>query len=259
MAFKDILVHVDGSPRSAERVALSADLAARHGAHLIALYVMELPTPALFYGDPSGFADARLVEEIIGKMRDSAKAEAARVEQAFNERIRRDAISGEWRLVEGAGSETVALHARYADLVIVGQQDPDDSSGASNAIAGGTLLGAGRPMLVVPYAGKIARFGEAVLVAWKSSREAARAVNDALPLLREARSVTILAINPERGIATASRRPPRTPLRRRSRKATRCSITPTISAPISSSPAATAIPAWRSSSSVASRGPCSRR
>jgi nucleotide-binding universal stress UspA family protein len=200
MAFKDILVHLDASPRSAQRLALAADLAARHGAHLAALYVTELPAPALFYGDPSGFADARLVEEIIDKMRETATNAARDVEQSFNERIRRDGLSGEWRLVEGDAGETVPLHARYADLVVVGQPDPDDSSGAGTAIAASTLLGAGRPVLIVPYAGKIAGFGETVLVAWKSSREGTRAVHDALPLLRQARSVTILAINPEQGI-----------------------------------------------------------
>jgi nucleotide-binding universal stress UspA family protein len=200
MAFKDILVHLDASPRSAERLALAADLAARQGAHLAALYVTELPAPGMFYGDPSGFADARLVEEIIDKMRETATAAARGVEQRFNERIRRDGLSGEWRLVEGDVRETVTLHARYADLVVVGQEDPDDSSGAGIAVAAGALLGAGRPVLVVPYAGKIVRFGETVLVGWKSSREASRAVHDALPLLRQARSVTILAINPEQGI-----------------------------------------------------------
>ena len=201
MAIKDILVHLDASPRSAVRLALAAGLAGRHGAHLTALYVVELPSAALFYGDPSGFADARLVDEMLSKMRETAMVEARRVEQSFGDRIRRDGISGEWRLVEALAADTVALHARYADLTIVGQHDPGDSSIVSaTEIAASTLLSSGRPMLVVPYAGPVDRCGETVLVGWKSTREAARAVNDALPLLRQARSVTILAINPEQGI-----------------------------------------------------------
>ncbi len=201
MALKDILVHLDAAPRSAVRLALAADLAGKHGAHLTAIYIVEMPSPALFYGDPSGFADARLVDEMMNKMRETAMVGARRVEQSFAERIRRDGIAGEWRLVEAIAADTVALHARYADLAILGQHDPGDSSiSSATQIAASTLLSSGRPMLVVPYAGPVDRCGETVLVGWKSSREAARAVNDALPLLQQARSVTILAVNPEQGI-----------------------------------------------------------
>lgn len=201
MALKDILVHLDASPRGAVRLALAAELATRHGAHLTALYGIELPSPALFYGDPSGLADVRLIEEMMDKMRETARAAARPVEASFTERLRRDGIEGEWRLIEDSLAETVALHARYADLAIVGQHDPDDSSSTSDAqVAASTLLSSGRPVLIVPYIGSVANLGQTVLIGWKSSREAARALNDALPLLQQARSVTVLAINPEEGI-----------------------------------------------------------
>ena len=201
MALKDILVHLDASPRGAVRLAIAAELATRHGAHLTALYGIELPSPALFYGDPSGFADVRLIEEMMDKMRETARAAAQPVEASFTERLRRDGIEGEWRLVEGGLAETVALHARYADLAIIGQHDPDDTSSTSDAqIAAHTLLSSGRPVLIIPYIGNIASLGQTVLIGWKSSREAARALNDALPLLQQARSVTVLAVNPEEGI-----------------------------------------------------------
>jgi nucleotide-binding universal stress UspA family protein len=62
------------------------------------------------------------------------------------------------------------------------------------------LLASGRPLLAVPYAGQFERVGDRVLVAWNASREATRAVNDALPLLRGATIVTVLAVNPKHGI-----------------------------------------------------------
>src|SRR3954454_13493204 len=62
------------------------------------------------------------------------------------------------------------------------------------------MLSSGRPVLAVPYAGQFERVGERVLVAWNASRESTRAVNDALPLLRGAKVVTILAVNPRQGI-----------------------------------------------------------
>ena len=58
----------------------------------------------------------------------------------------------------------------------------------------------GRPVLAVPYAGNFPAVGERVLIAWNASREAARAVNDALPLLAQAQNVTVLAVNSRSGI-----------------------------------------------------------
>ena len=57
-------------------------------------------------------------------------------------------------------------------------------------------MGAARPVLVVPYAGAFDSVGKRVLVAWDGSREAVRAVNDALPLLGEAEAVTVISIGP---------------------------------------------------------------
>jgi nucleotide-binding universal stress UspA family protein len=62
------------------------------------------------------------------------------------------------------------------------------------------MLASGRPVLAIPYAGQFEQIGERVLVAWNASREATRAVNDALPLLMGAKAVTILAVNPKHGI-----------------------------------------------------------
>jgi nucleotide-binding universal stress UspA family protein len=201
MAIKDILVHLDATARSGVRLAAAADLALRHGAHLTAVFVIEQLSAGLFYGDLGGFVDARLVEEMMDKIRERAMVEVRRVEQDFRDRLRRDGIEGEWRLVEGAAAEMVPLHARYADLAVLGQHDPDDATVSSAAqVAASTLLTSGRPVLVVPYTGPIATLGQTVLVAWKSSRESARAINDALPLLRKAQSVTVLAVNPEQGI-----------------------------------------------------------
>jgi nucleotide-binding universal stress UspA family protein len=201
MGIKDILVHLDASARSAAVLELAAGIARRHQAHLTALYVSELPTPALFYSDGAGFVDARLIDQIMTEFREKSMTSAKRVEEQFRERIRRDGIEGEWRVVEGFTADTVALHARYADLAILGQRDPGDTSlAAAGDVVGTTLLSSGRPVLVLPYLGDFRTAGRNVLVGWKSAREASRAINDALPLLRHAEAVTVLAINPDRGI-----------------------------------------------------------
>jgi hypothetical protein len=132
-------------------------------------------------------------------MRRAALAAAARVEAAFRERLRLDGVAGEWRLVEGIAAEQVALHARYADLAVIGQEDPDGGPPAAGAVIEGALFSSGRPVLVVPYVGRFETVGRRVLIGWDAGREAARAVNDALPLIARAESSTVFAVNPRRG------------------------------------------------------------
>lgn len=195
MALKDILVHLDASPASASRLDIAVDLAQRHAAHLVGLFVAEITLPPGIVGDPGGGAAMVLIDQ----MRETALADGAAVEATFRDRLRREGLGGEWRMVEGMGTEIVPLHARYADLLILGQQDPD-GPGTTGLVLEAALFGAGRPVLAVPYAGRFRAVGRRVLVAWNASRESARALADAMPLIAGADSTTVLAVNPRRGI-----------------------------------------------------------
>jgi nucleotide-binding universal stress UspA family protein len=93
-------------------------------------------------------------------------------------------------------ADAALTNARYADLAILGQHDPDDAASGPRYLPEEVVLGGGRPVLIVPYIGPTATFGERVSIAWDASREAARAVNDALPLLRRARQVGVVSVNP---------------------------------------------------------------
>lgn len=196
MPLRDILVHLDATAQGRTRLTLAAELARRHEAHLTALHVVDVALPFVAAADGGGSA---MLAELLQSMRKDALAEAATVEAAFRERLQRDGIAGEWRLVEGAAPEQVALHARYADLAILGQEEPEGDRPAAGAIVEAALFSSGRPILVVPYAGRFETVGRRVLVGWNASREAARAVNDALPLIAGAESATVLAINPRHG------------------------------------------------------------
>ncbi len=201
MALKDILVHVDDDARCNLRIALAATLARRFGAHLTGTYVIDLPAPEFFYGAALPFAGTG-PEQVVERMRADAIATAGQVETAFRESLRREDVSADWRLVEGNLPASLALHARYADLTVLGQPNPyEPRNGGHRDAVVGTVMTSGRPVLVVPFAGEFPTVGERVLVAWNATREAARAVNDALPLLTQAKLVTILAINPRLGIA----------------------------------------------------------
>jgi nucleotide-binding universal stress UspA family protein len=109
-------------------------------------------------------------------------------------------LATEWRAVEGEVAEVASLHARYADLAVIGQADPEGvAPGAAANLPERLILGAGRPVLVVPYAGRFEAVGRRVLLAWNATRESTRAANDALPILERAARVTVVSVNPRSG------------------------------------------------------------
>ena len=193
MAFKDLLVHVNSSKHCGQRLEVAIHLARTFDAHLAGLYTApELYLPPYIEGQ---IAPALLEPQRarLAEARDAAKAD-------FEERMRKAGIAAEWREVEGESARMAALHARYADLMVIGQNDSDEPSPDPDLdVAERVVLESGRPVLMVPYAGTFPTLGQRVLVAWNASPQATRAVNDALPLLGRARKVTIMAVNPAGG------------------------------------------------------------
>jgi nucleotide-binding universal stress UspA family protein len=194
MKLCDILVHIDQSPRAQMRLDIAADLARQHGAHLTALQVIDVAMPVMALGDGGGGA---VIAELMEQMRQSALVAGVKLKAAFEAALARDGIMGEWRQVEGTTREILALHGRYADLLVLGQDDPEsDSAGLLEAV----VFDSGRPVLAIPFAGSFKTIGKRVLVGWNASREASRALHDALPLIAKAETATVFLANPTRGL-----------------------------------------------------------
>lgn len=198
MAYKNLLLHLDTTKACAKRVEVALALAARCNAHLSALYCMgEFQLP--------GWADVpqHLAREYVSREEDRAQ----KTIEDFEARAKRAGVSYETRTARVATSyipEEVAMHARYSDLAILGQIDPDDVPEGGRDLVEEVALSCGRPVLVVPYIGAAkddgdVALGRRVMVAWDAGREATRAVNDALPLLQKAERVDLLAVNPVKG------------------------------------------------------------
>jgi nucleotide-binding universal stress UspA family protein len=190
MSYKDLLVQVDDTRSCAKRIELAVALAVTHEAHLTGVYIISEPSPASFVGIP-----AELLTDLQQKARDRADLALRR----FADVAKRNQIAFETRVDRVLYTEVadaLATNARYADLVILGQYDPDDPASGPRYLPEEVILGSGRPALLVPYIGPAATFGERVMVAWDASREAARAVNDALPLLERAKAVGVVTVNP---------------------------------------------------------------
>jgi nucleotide-binding universal stress UspA family protein len=192
MTYRTIVVHLGADARRRERLVLASDLAASFDAHLVALFApAELLVPFVLTGNAGPVIESEL------RRRVEVAAEAKREFDAVVSRY--STPKAEWRSAEGGALAAMRRSARYADLVVVGQRDPDlaPGEGMPGYFVEELVLSAGRPVLVVPYAGRFPRIDARVLVAWNASREAARALTDALPLLQRAQAVEVAAFEPQ--------------------------------------------------------------
>lgn len=191
MGLKTILVHVDTGPSAPARLKLSAELAARFGAHVTGLYVRRpFQAPAFTDAGPA-------MDSLYRTYENATKADEALATESFGNLIGGTSLSSEWRVTDGLVEEVVAAHARYVDLVIVGQAEPDAPATTTPPDLAETVAMAGeRPVLIVPHIGAVKPPGKTVLLCWNGTREAARAATGALPILEKADKVIILLIDP---------------------------------------------------------------
>lgn len=188
MSYRTILVHLDRSKQAASRIAAAGALALQYDAHLIGLAPVGwalMPTDAT-----PAFGLAAYQEAAMKELRDQAQSCVA----AFEQQVTRLGIcTYETRIENGYAESAVSLAARYADLTVVSQVDPNESTPPSMLLPQDVLLQSGRPMLVLPYAGdRTIAPAARILVGWNASREAARAMHDALPLLKAASRVEVV-------------------------------------------------------------------
>ena len=187
MTIASIMVHVDVDAASEERVAAAADLATRFDALLIGVAGWPLrqsgglEQSATEYPPQEQALQARVIEQL----------------DLLGEKFRRLAGANprgvEWRASYHVPSEFIAAQARSADLVVVGGEPlPGDVYHTFDP--GSVILACGRPVLVVPRSFRRVHASR-VLIAWKDTREARRAVRDSLPFLKEAESVVIATVD----------------------------------------------------------------
>lgn len=191
---RDILFAATGTPGDAAALSAAVALSSRFDAHLTALEVVGLPVPA---GYPWGLTPDPAMLPLYTDLRGAGERSAA----WLRERLGKEAISWQVDVTETMltdPSRIASLYAHRSDLVVLAApgQLPDDARIVHGFFAG-VLFESGRPVMLVP--GDLATYppsGKAV-VAWRSTREAARALHDALPLLALASSVDVATVAEE--------------------------------------------------------------
>ena len=192
MTYKTILVHCDAGKAVKHRLTVAAGLAERFDARLVGLFARP-PFEAPVYFDAGSVFP---MDDFFRAHEDAVKAEEAVAAEAFKAATKGKPIVTEWRAVDGYSDAVTTVQARYADLVVVGQAEAEQTATPSD-LPEKVALATGRPVLVVPYIGAARPPGKVVMLCWNASREAARAASDALPLLRAADRVVVLMVDPD--------------------------------------------------------------
>jgi nucleotide-binding universal stress UspA family protein len=189
MSYRSLLVHLDNSEHTRPRLDIALRLARQFGAHLTGMHATFTPDPRAF------FVMAGTAAYYSGHVRERDEKCGA-VERLFHAECLRTKVTGRFITSHEPASHVVALHARLADLVIAGQTDPNDpESYIDDHFAEHLVMSAGRPVLLVPYAGVFPSIGSQILIAWNGGREAARAAYDAVPFLALARQNTLVTVH----------------------------------------------------------------
>ena len=198
--YKTILVHVDGSARQQSRLLAAALLADEHGGHVVgsAATGMSMASYAVLNGSMAMPVSNREFQDL--------RIEASALLDGFVDQATRLGMQVPGtRLVEDSTRDGLLLQSRYADLVVLSQDDGAAGSKSGPGLDEGALRGLPqylalhgvRPVLVVPASYRGQPLAANVLVGWDGGVPAQRAIEAALPLLRAAGSVRLAVINPD--------------------------------------------------------------
>jgi len=203
MSYKDLLVCLDKGDTCARRIDAAIGLARAYDAHLTGLCAAVEP-------ELPGYVLAQLPADVMAQQKEDADREAEALAEVFTRKVAEAGLGVDCRVERCLESElprVVAIHARYTDLVVLGQPDPADETPEPAPVPAEVALAAGRPVLVIPYIGPRETLGERVMLAWDAGREATRAASDALPMLERAKSVVVLVVDPKSGRGGHGERP----------------------------------------------------
>jgi nucleotide-binding universal stress UspA family protein len=196
MPIKDLVIVMDGMRSVEAAITLAGSIAERYSAHLEVAFLLppvQTTTSTAGYRSASARAYAAAIRRV--------HRQVAAVRHAFEAWAETLGIVLRWHTIEADLSGALAMKASCADLAIVRQRsvaDAEDSLVDPVEI----LLASGCPTLVVPLDGHSAKISRHALIAWNASREARRAVQDALPFLKEMADTTVLILGTHEGEST---------------------------------------------------------
>jgi nucleotide-binding universal stress UspA family protein len=189
MTYKTVMVGLTVGQPNGSRLEVAAQLAERFGARVIGIAAAE-------FSPPPYFAEGEPAQRLIDQGWAAVKSRLKELEGGFRVAMQNRVAEVEWRCGEDFPTRFMVQQARACDIIVVGEAvrggggltDPFVQVNPSDLV-----MQVGRPLLVVPETCNWLDL-RSVLIAWKDTAEARRAVSDALPLLHKSTEVTIVEI-----------------------------------------------------------------
>lgn len=186
---KDLVVFLEQECRGGDRrLAFGAELAKRWQAHLIATFA----TRPLALDPYTGFAVGAGLTAMLEGHRAKKKVALERARKEFDRLTERRSFTAEWRVSDNEPHDALMLHARHASLAILGPPQQQQTSTTVLGLSERMIFASGRPCLLLPHDWPAERIVRRIVVGWNGSREATRAIADALPFLTAAQQVELI-------------------------------------------------------------------
>jgi nucleotide-binding universal stress UspA family protein len=203
MVYKTVLVSLNDIDRLTGLLEFSADLATAHSAHIVGLYV--IPGPAV-YPAVGPYAVPELIDVFTKYFAEQSK----NVRDKFEHVMSQNGLSFEWleiRATVPEVSRTVSEVGRIADLVIVSEVDRQADIGVEVDFVANVVMDVGRPVLILPRRARSKLRIDQIVCGYNGSKEAARAIHDAVPLLKQAGDVRLVWVDPSKSYGAAGTLP----------------------------------------------------
>lgn len=186
MTYATVMVSLALDQSNAARLEAAGELAERFDAAIVGIAASQ-------FSPPLYFTSGELAQDLIDEGQASIKKRIAELEVQFRQAVKNRANHVEWRSAIDFPARYILREARCADIIVTGVDRGALSDPLAQASPKDLVMQAGRPLLVVPDSADWVDL-RSVLVAWKDTTEARRAIANALPVLRKARSVTVAEI-----------------------------------------------------------------
>ncbi len=193
MSYKTILTYLPDKVTASRLLDAAISTARSNDAHLIGLHV--IPRVPIMYA----VAAAEIPQAIVQQQEEMLQSEAEALREHFEESCRKGGVKAEWRCnrIEHADmASEISSQSLCVDLIITAQNERD-TLGLDADLPSRIVTETGRPVLIIPRSGTFPKIGKNVVIAWNGSKEATRATLDALPFLKAADGVKVLAIDPQ--------------------------------------------------------------
>jgi nucleotide-binding universal stress UspA family protein len=191
MAYKTILLCLNEISRLPQLIAAARLLGVKFNAHISGLYVI----PGVQIYPSAGYGAG---PDLYDGTRVFFQKNMAKVKDAFETAMKEDKLSFDMHVVDSSMPlivNDVIDNCRNVDLVIVSNTNREDTDGVEYDFVERFVLGAGRPVLILPYKGDVKLKTDQMMVAWNDTRESSRATFDALPFLQKAKRTRIVTVD----------------------------------------------------------------